>query len=215
MKTMFVVGLGRFGTNLACHLAELGNEVMVLDSDEEKIDLIANSVDEARIGDGTDEAVLRELGVDDFDCCFVCLAQDFQSSLEITALLRELGAKKIVVKTDSERHARLLLKIGADEIIFPERDMAKRAAVKYTAGNALEYFELTPEYSIFEIATPSSWVGRNIIELGIRAKYNVNVIAVKDGERLIPITNGEFMFKAGQSVILAGEKSTISKLGEK
>jgi len=144
MKTMLVIGLGRFGTNLACNLAELGNEVMVLDSDEEKVNLIANSVDEARIGDGTDETVLRELGVEDFDNCFVCLAQDFQSSLEITAGLKELGAKKIVVKTDSERHARLLMKIGADEIIFPERDMARRAAMKYTASNALEYFELTP-----------------------------------------------------------------------
>jgi len=215
MKTMLVIGLGRFGTNLACNLAELGNEVMVLDSDEEKVNLIANSVDEARIGDGTDETVLRELGVEDFDNCFVCLAQDFQSSLEITAGLKELGAKKIVVKTDSERHARLLMKIGADEIIFPERDMARRAAMKYTASNALEYFELTPEYSIFEILTPRDWVGMNIIELNIRSRYNVNVIAVKDGERLVPITNGEFMFKAGQSVILAGDKKTISKLGER
>lgn len=212
MKSMLVIGLGRFGENLAITLAELGNEVMVLDVDEEKVELIANRVEQANIGDGSDEAVLAELGVSDFDCCFVCLTQDFQASLETTAGLRDQGARRIVVKTDSERHARLLLKIGADEIIFPEKDMAKRAAVKYTAGNALEYFELTDEYSVFEIITPRAWVGRNIVELGIRANYCVNIIAVRDGKRVVPITSGDFVFKEGQSVILAGDKKTISKL---
>ena len=215
MKTMLVIGLGRFGKNLAYNLAELGNDVMVLDNDEEKVTEISHAVSQAQIGDGTDEDVLDALGIEDFDCCFVCMAQDFQSSLEITAGLHDKGAKKVVVKTDSERHARLLMKIGADEIIYPERDMAKRAAVRYTAGNALEYFELTPEYSIFEIVTPAAWVGMNIIELGIRSRYNVNIIAVKDGKRIVPITNGEFVFKSGQTVVLAGDKKTISKLADK
>lgn len=215
MKTMLVIGLGRFGEHLARHLAELGNEVMVLDNDEEKVSQISDSVEQAQIGDGADYAVLEALGVDDFDCCFVCMAQDFQSALEITAGLKERGAKKIVAKTDSERHARLLQKIGADEIIYPERDMAKRAAVKYSVGNALEFFELTPEYSIFEIVSPHSWVGKTIIELNIRSKYNVNIIAVRDGERLIPVTSGDFIFKSGQSIILAGDKKTISKLADK
>lgn len=215
MKSMLVIGLGRFGENLATTLAELGNEVMVLDVDEEKVAMVVNMVEQANIGDGSDESVLAELGVSEFDCCFVCLTQDFQASLEITAGLKDLGARRIVVKTDSERHARLLLKIGADEIIFPEKDMAKRAAVKYTAGNALEYFGLTDEYSVFEIVTPSEWVGRNIVELGIRTKYDINVIAIKDKERVVPVTSGEFRFKEGQSIILAGDRKTVSKLASR
>ena len=215
MRSMLVIGLGRFGAQLARSLTELGNEVLVLDNDEEKVNEISDSVEQARIGDGTDEQVLKALGVEDFDCCFVCMAQDFPASMEVTAGLKELGAKKIVAKTDSARHGNLLLKIGADEIIYPERDMAKRAAVRYTAGNALEYFELTPEYSIFEIVTPAAWVGRTIIELNIRSKYNVNVIAVKDGKRLTPMTSGDFVFRMGQTVILAGDKKTISKLAGK
>ncbi len=215
MKSMLVIGLGRFGRHLALTLSELGNEVLAMDSDEELVDEVRDGVERAQIGDCTDEDVLRELGVGDFDCCFVCIGEDFQAALEITAGLNELGAKKIVAKTDSERHARLLLRIGADEIIYPERDMAKRAAVKYTSGGALEYFELTPQYSIFEIIAPGGWVGRNIIELNIRSKYNVNIIAAKDGDRVVPVTSGDFIFREGQHILLAGDKKTIMKLVDK
>lgn len=215
MKTMLVIGLGRFGRQLALTLTELGNEVFAMDSDEKLVEQISNDVERAQIGDCTDERVLRSIGINDFDCCFVCIGEDFQPSLEITAGLKELGAKKIVAKTDSERHARLLLKIGADEIIYPERDMARRAAMKYTASNALDYFELTPEYAIFELSTPMSWVGKTIVELNIRSKYNINIIAVKRDGVVVPITSGDFIFREGQSLLIAGEKKNILKMSEK
>lgn len=129
MRSMLVIGIGRFGKHLAAKLAELGNEVMVVDQDEERVGGILDAVTTAQIGDCMDEAVLRSLGVRNFDVCFVCIGNNFQSSLEITSLLKELGAKHVVSKTDREIHAKFLLRNGADEVIFPERDMAQRAAV--------------------------------------------------------------------------------------
>jgi len=211
---MLIIGLGRFGRQLALTLAELGSEIMVVDINEDEVNSIAAYVDSAQIGDCTDEQVLRALGVDSFDCCFVCMGQDFQSALEITASLKELGAKKVVAKTDNDRHARLLLKIGADEIVYPERDMARRAAVKYSSGSVLEYFELTPEYSIFETEVPESWLGHTIVEMNVRSRYNVNVIAVKRDGSMIPITSGDFIFREGQTLLLAGEKKNLLKLTE-
>lgn len=210
MKSILVIGLGRFGTHLALRLMELGNEVMVVDKNEEIVDQIASQVTRAKIGDCMDEEVLRDLGVSNFDICFVCISEDFQSSLEITSLLKDLGAPRVVSKSDRDIHAKFLLKIGADDVIHPERDMAQRAAMKYSSDSIFEYIELTPEYAIFEIVVPSEWVGRPLMELDLRSRYNVNVIGTKLGDKVIPITSPERVFSKGEHIFVAGSKTTLS-----
>jgi len=212
MKSMLVIGLGRFGTNLALMLMELGNEVMVVDRDEDVVDRIADDVTRAKIGDCMVEDVLRELGVSNFDACFVCISEDFQSSLEITSLLKELGGRRVIAKSDRDIHAKFLLKIGADNVIHPERDMAQRAAVKYSSDSILDYFELTPEYAIFEIEVLADWVGKPLRELDLRSRYNINVIGTKINDKVIPITSPERVFSKGERLFVAGSKSTFAKL---
>ncbi|HPE16762.1 MAG TPA: TrkA family potassium uptake protein, partial [Oscillospiraceae bacterium] len=189
MRSMLVIGAGRFGRHLSIKLAELGNEVMVVDKDEEVVTKLAPHVTRAQIGDCMDEEVLSALGVGNFDVCFVCISDNFQSSLEITSLLKELGARTVISKTDRDIHAKFLLKIGADDVVYPERDMAQRTANKYSSPNVFDYIELTPEYVIFEMLAPAAWVGKSIRELDVRSKHNINVIGTKRGETVIPMTD--------------------------
>lgn len=212
MRSMLVIGLGRFGGNLARRLAELGNEVMIVDKDETVVDKFAPYVTSAVVGDCMETEVLEALGVNNFDVCFVCISDDFQSSLEITSLLKDMGAKRVVSKTDRDIHAKFLLKIGADEVIHPERDMAQRAAIKYTMGNAVNYFELTSEYAIFEILPPKSWKNKSILELGIRQKYHVNIIGMMVGNSIEPIIDAKYVFKGDEHLVIAGSKKESIKL---
>lgn len=212
MKSILVIGLGRFGTNLALKMMELGNEVMVVDRDEDIVDQIASKVTRAKIGDCMDEEVLMDLGVSNFDVCFVCISDDFQSSLEITSQLKELGAPMVVAKSDRDIHAKFLLKIGADHVVHPERDMAYRAAVKYSSDSVFDYFELTPEYAIFEMEVPEEWLGKPIRELNLRSRYNINVIGTKINDKVIPITTPDRVFSRGEHLFVAGSKVNISQL---
>jgi trk system potassium uptake protein TrkA len=212
---MLVIGLGRFGTHLALKLMELGNEVMIIDKDEESVNNLASQVTRAQIGDCMEEAVLKGLGVKNFDVCFVCISDDFQSSLEITSILKELGAAHVVSKTNRDIHAKFLLKVGADEVIYPERDMAKRAAVKYSAKNAFDYIELTPEYAVFEMEVPSNWVGRTLKQLDVRSRHNINVIGTKRDNKVIPITSADYIFIPDEHLIIAGSKKDLNKLMER
>ncbi|WP_422485468.1 potassium channel family protein [Gudongella sp. DL1XJH-153] len=215
MKSMMVIGLGRFGTHLAIKLAELGNEVMVVDTDEESVDKIAHLVTKAQIGDCKDEDVLRTLGVSNFDICFVCISENFQSSLEITSLLKDLGAPYVISKTDRDIHAKFLLKIGADDVVYPERDMAQRTAVKYSSSLALDYIELTEEYAISEILVPDSWKEKTITELNVRSVYNINVIGFKINSHVTPMINAGYTFSGDEHILIAGSKKDIIRLMEK
>ena len=215
MRSMLVIGIGRFGKHLAMKLAELGNEVMVVDKQEACVNGLLDMVTTAQIGDCMDEAVLRSLGVGNFDVCFVCISSNFQSSLEITSLLKEMGAKHVVSKADRDIHAKFLLRNGADEVIYPERDMAQRAAVRFSAKNAFDYIELTPEYSIFEIQTPAEWVGKTIRDVAVRSRFNINVIAVKEGKSVKPLTDAGHMFQREEHLIIAGSKQDSIRLLDK
>ena len=215
MKSFLVIGLGRFGKHLAMRLMELGNEVLVIDKDEDSINKISPFVTQAMIGDCMDADVLRSLGVSNFDVCFVCISDYFQSSLEITSLLDELGAKRIVSKADREIHEKFLLKVGADEVISPEKDMAGRAAVKYSMKNAYDYFELSPEYAIMEMQVPDSWVGKSIAELRVSSRYNVVIIGGKGNNKVTPIINTSYTFNRGEHIVVAGRKIDIIRLNEK
>ena len=209
--TFLVIGLGRFGTSLALRLIDSGNEVMVIDIDEEKVSRIAPQVTQAKIGDCMDEEVLRSLDPSGFDFCFVCISDNFQSSLEITSLLKELGAPMVISKADKDLHARLLLKIGADEVVFPERDMAARTAMRFSVNGALEYIELAPGYAIFELDVPDHWAGQTIIDLDIRKRWNVNVIGRREDGAILPIDT-TFHFLADTHILVAGRPDDIAKM---
>lgn len=208
---MLVIGLGRFGTSLARRLSELGNEVMAIDRNEDAVNDVAEFVTAAQIGECMDIDVLESLGVDNYDVCFVCISEDFQSSLEITSNLKDLGAKHIVSKADRDIHAKFLLKVGADEIVYPERDMAARSAAKYSAKGAFEYVELTPEYAIFEAEMPESWIGRSLRDMDVRSRHNINVIGLKKDGRVTPVTNPDHLFERNEHLLIAGGKEDLMK----
>ena len=212
MRSMLVIGLGHFGSSLARRLTELGNEVMIVDAEEEAVNRIAPFVTSAQIANCMDEEVLRNLGAKNFDVCFVCIGDNFQSSLEITSLLKELGAACVVAKTSSEIQAKFLLKIGADEVIYPERDMAYRAAARFSSRGAFDYFELSPEYAIYEIAVPEKWVGKKLRDLNVRGHYGVNIIAGKEGNTVVPITDAEYVFQPDEHILAAGGKDSLRSM---
>ena len=213
MRSMLVIGAGHFGKNLAIRLTQLGNEVMLVDMDEDALHSLEPLVTRVQIGDCMDKDVLNELGVRNFDVCFVCISDNFQSSMEITSLLKELGARYVVAKADRDIHAGLLKKIGADDVVSPERDMAQRTAARFSAHGAFDYIELSPEYAIMEIVPPTEWVGRNLRDLKIRTEHRVNIIGIRaDAKHILPMTSAEHIFTAQEHIIIAGEHKDIVKL---
>lgn len=181
MKSFLVIGLGRFGTALAQELASLGQEVLVLDEDADKIQHIADEVTQAMCGDARDEDVLGTVGARNFDCCIVAVASDLESSVLITVMLKEMGAKYIVAKAQSMLHAHVLERIGADRVILPESEMGQRLAQHLSKTNVIDYIGVTDEFSILEIQPPKSWIGRSLIQINVRAKYQINVLAIRHG----------------------------------
>lgn len=212
MKSVLVIGLGRFGRHLCEKLTRLGNEVMIVDRREASVTAMADSVTSALIGDCTDENVLRVLGVHNFDMCFVCIGSDFASSLLITSLLKDFGAKHIVAKASEDLHMRLLLRNGADEVIYPERDSAERIAVRTSATHVFDYIELTDEHAIYEIPPLESWIGKTILDLDIRNKYRINILAVKTGEDLRPLPGAGYMFTGSEHILALASQEDARKL---
>ena len=179
MKSVLIIGMGRFGHYL-CKKFELGNEVMIVDSDEIKINDMMNIVTSARIGDCTNVEVLKSLGVGNFDLCFVCIGSNFQSSLEITSLVKELGAKWVISKANRDIQAKFLLRNGADEVIYSDRDIAERLAKRYSADHVFDYVELSAQYGIYEIPPLSKWIGKSIRESNIAYEYRLNILGIRD-----------------------------------
>ena len=212
MKSVLVIGLGRFGRHLCLKLTQLGNEVMIVDKDEAAVTELANSVTSAQIADCTDEAALHALGVQNFDVCFVCIGSDFASSLLITSMLKDLGAQRIIAKSSQDMHMRLLLRNGADEVVYPERDSAERVAMRTSATNVFDYIELTDEYAIYEIPPLASWVGKTIMELGIRNRYHINILAVKTGDALRPMPGANYAFTGTEHILALAGREDVKKL---
>ena len=215
MKSILVIGMGRFGRHFAERMQELGNDVMVVDKDPEVIDEIAHEFTDAHIGDCCNEAVLSSLGINNFDICFVTIGEDFQASLEITSMLKELGADHVVSKARTERQATLLSKIGADEVVYPEREISDKLAIRYNADNIFDYIQLTSEYSIFEIPCCSKWVNKSVGDLNVRNKFNVNIIAVKRDNTLSIAPGADYVFKSADHLVVIGKASDVFKLGGK
>ncbi|MGN0595066.1 MAG: potassium channel family protein, partial [Hominimerdicola sp.] len=174
MKTVLIIGLGRFGRHIAMKLSELKHQVMAIDKNEERVQAILPYVTNAQIGDGTKKEFLRSLGVRDFDICFVAIGDNFQSSLETTSLLKELGAEKVVSRAARDVHAKFLLRNGADEVVYPEKQLASWTAIRFTSDHISDYVELDDEYAIFEVTVPKSWIGKTIGQIDIRRKQHIN-----------------------------------------
>ena len=217
MKSILIIGMGRFGRHLCRELLEQGNEIMIVDREEDAIEDMASLVTSALIADCTRESVLRKIGVSNFDICFVCIGEDFQCNLEITSLLKDLGAPYVVSKTNSEIHAKFLLRNGADEIIHPDKDIAERAAVKYSNDNVFDYIELQDDYSIYEISPLSSWIDCSIKQSDIRAKYKVAVIGIisEKGKKTAIMPSPNYIIREGDHLMVIAHKKDISELIKK
>ena len=179
MKSVLLVGLGRFGRHIAEKLDELHHQVMAIDINEKRVGKVLPYVTNAQIGDSTDEEFMESLGISNFDVCIVAIGDNFQSSLETTSLLKELGAKLVVSRAGRDVHAKFLLKNGADEVVYPEKQLAAWTAIRYTAEHILDYVELDAEHAIFELSIPDSWIGKTVGQLDIRNRNNINIMAFK------------------------------------
>ncbi|APF21950.1 potassium channel family protein [Clostridium butyricum] len=215
MKSVLIIGIGRFGRHLARKFVDLGNEVMIVDIEEEKMSEIVSIVTTAQIGDCTNVDVLKSLGVRNFDICFVCIGDNFQASLEITSLLKEMGAKHVVSKANREIHAKFLLRNGADDVVYPEKDIAEKAAIRYSADHVFDYIELTPEYSIAEIPPVSAWIGKTIAEISVRGKYQMSILATKENGEILPLPKADHVFREEEHLIVAARKNDLVKLIKK
>lgn len=215
MKSILVIGMGTLGRCLAQKMQELGNDVMIIDEDEELIQELSTVFNDAVAGDCTNPAVLKSIGVNNFDICFVAIGENFYSSLEITSLLKELGATYVVSKAKQARQADFLKKIGADEVFFPEREIAEKLAIRYNATNIFDYIELTSDCSIFEIPIIPEWVGKSIIEINVRQQYNVNIIAIKSGQHIDPLPGGDYRFQNDDHIVVIGKSKDVFVLSAK
>jgi trk system potassium uptake protein TrkA len=212
MKSILIIGMGRFGRHLCKNLAKLGNEIMIVDDKEENLEELLPDVVSAKIGDCTNVAVLESLGVDNFDIVFVCIGTNFQSSLEITSLVKELGAKYVVSKANRDIHAKFLLRNGADEVIYPDRDIAEKLAVSYSSDDIFDYIELTDEYSIYEINPLPAWVGHSFKDLGLRNKFNINVLGVKRDNEAKMMPGPDYVIQAHEHLIVIGKNDDVERI---
>ena len=211
MKSILVIGLGRFGRHMAKKFSEQNNDVMAIDINEERINNVLSVVTNALIGDATNERFMETIGVRDFDLCVVAIGDNFQSSLETSALLKDLGAKFVLARASRDVHAKFLLRNGADDVIYTEKETAERLAVKYGSDNIFNYIELNDEYSIYEIAVPSSWLNKSILKVNVRSKYGISILATKQGNNIYPLPKPEHVFTDSESLMILGKNEDVSR----
>ena len=187
MKSILIIGLGRFGKHMAQKFSEQGNDILAVDTDEDRVNAVLPFVTDAQIGDATNEMFVESLGVANFDLCVVAIGDNFQSSLETTSLLKDMGAKFVLSRASRDVHAKFLLRNGADEVVYTEKETAERLAVKYGNDSVFDYIEINEDYSIYEIGVPDSWVGKSILDKKVRTKYNISILATKRGKEIYPL----------------------------
>ncbi|MDD5948532.1 MAG: TrkA family potassium uptake protein [Lachnospiraceae bacterium] len=211
MKSILLIGLGRFGREIAITLNDLKHEVMGVDKVEERVESVLPYVTSTQIGDSTNEEFLRSLGVDNFDVCIVTIGNDFQASLETTSLLKELGANLVVARAATDVHEKFLLRNGADEVVYPVKQFAKWTAFRYSSEHIFDFFALDKDFSIFEIEVPEDWIGKNIGEINIRKKYNINILAVKRDTKMDLAITPETSFSGGELLLVLGNNKDVQK----
>lgn len=211
MKSVLLIGLGRFGRHMAQKLRDLHHEVLAVDKSEQWVNDALGFVTNAQIGDSTSESFIASLGVRNFDLCVVAIGDDFQSSLETTALLKEHGAPFVLARATRDVHAKFLLRNGADDVIYPEKQMAFWAAVRYSADHIFDYVQLTPDYSIYETAVPAAWVGKTIEQMSVRQKYRINILGTKRQDVLDPLPGPGHTFSGEETLLVLGENRDMQK----
>lgn len=211
MKTVLLIGLGRFGKHIAMKMNELHHQVMAVDKNEERVEALLPYVTNAQIGDSTNEEFLKSLGVRNFDLCIVTIGSDFQSSLETTSLLKELGAKLVVSRASRDIHAKFLLRNGADEVLYPERQLASWAAIRYTSDHITDYIEIDEDYGIFEVEVPMNWFEKSIRELDIRNRYNVNILGIKRDGKISMNIAPDTQLQENDTIMVLGKLVDVQK----
>lgn len=211
MKSILLIGLGSFGKYIAAQLNALDHQVMAVDQDEGRVNEILPLVTNAQIGDSTNAEFLKSLGVNNFDVCIVAIGNDFQSSLETTSLLKELGAKLVVARAERDVQAKFLLRNGADEVVDPEKQVAKWTAIRYSTDHILDYVELDENHSIFEVSVPEAWVGKTVGQIDVRKKYNVNIMAMKQNGKLNVSVTPDTVLTEDKTMLVLGEYKALRK----
>ncbi len=211
MKSILLIGTNRLGSLLAREFHKLGHQVMAVDKDEDRINGVLPFVTDAQIGDSTNAAFLRSLGVGSFDACIVTIGGDFQSSLETTSLLKELGGKLVVARADREVQAKFLLRNGADEVISPEQQVAEWAAIRYASDHVLDYVKLDEDHAIFEVAVPKEWDKNSIEQINIRKQYGINILGVREEGRMNLSVTPETVLSNNMTILVLGEKRAIQR----
>lgn len=211
MKSVLLIGLGRFGLHIAQKLNDLGHEVMAVDSDEDRVNRILPFVTNAQIGDSTSYEFLSSLGVENFDACIVAIGDNFQNSLETTDLLKELGAKKVIARASRGVQEKFLLRNGANEVVYPEKQLAAWTAIRCTSEHILDYIELDESYSIFEISIPSEWAGKTILQLDLRGKYGINILGVRENGKLNMSITPDLVLTWEKPILILGQQRAVQK----
>ena len=211
MKNILLIGLGRFGRHIALQLNKLGHEVMAVDSNEERVNEILPIVTNAQIGDSTNTEFLKSLGIGNFDVCIVTIGGNFQNSLETTSLLKELGAKLVVSRAERDVQEKLLLRNGADEVVYPEKQVANWAAIRYTADHIRDYIEVDDAHAIFEVEVPEEWIGKTVGELDIRRKYSINIMATKENGKINMAVSPETVLTDNITLLVLGAYKELQK----
>ena len=206
MKSILLIGLGRFGKHIAMHLNNLGHQVMAVDNSEDRVEAVLPFATNS-----TNAAFLESLGIRNYDVCIVAIGNDFQSSLETTSLLKELGAKLVVSRAARDVQEKFLLRNGADEVVYPEKQLAKWTAIRYSADHILDYIELDSDHAMFEIPVPENWAGRSIGQIDIRKKYNINIIGIKKNGKLELSISPDVILASGETMLVLGRNKDLQK----
>lgn len=211
MKTLLLIGAGRFGRHIARKMSELGHEIMVVDRDEKHIQDVMPYVTNAVIGDSTDEKFLQSLGVSNYDVCICAIGNNFQASLETTSLLKELGGKLVIARSSRDVHEKFLLRNGADEVVYPEKQMGEWTAIRYSSDKIKGYTNLDGEFALYEMRVPAEWYGKTVLDVDVRKKYNINILAIKKDRKIQEIAMPNTVFDKDEIVLVLGRNEDIVK----
>ena len=212
MKSILIIGLGRFGRHMAHKFIENGHEIMAIDKNEDRADDAVGEIQQILIGDATEERFLESIGVSNFDLAVIAIGENFQTVLEVTVLLKDFGCKYIVARATRDVHKKLLLRNGADYVVYAEREVAERLAIKFGADNIFAYVELSPEIGIYEITVPQKWKGKSMVDLSIRTKYHVSVMATKKQGKIFPLPHPTHVFDEEESIMVMGTMDDVRNI---
>lgn len=211
MKNILLIGVGRFGRHIAVQLSQLGHQVMAVDTNEERINEVLPLVTNAQIGDVTNEEFLRSLGIGNFDVCIVTISGSFQNSLETTSLLKELGAKCVVSRAERDVQEKFLLRNGADYVVYPEKQMAKWTAIRYTGDHIFDYMEIDDQHAIFEVEVPEAWIGKSVGEVDIRKRFGISILGIRRSGKIDVFVASDTVLSNDITLLALGEYKALQK----